>query len=244
MKKTFWKTVDDIISYADIVLYVLDARFPSESRNKDVERLFTKRKKSVIYVFTKFDIVSDDESVLVPKDAQPYVIVSAKDYYGIKKLKDLITIEAKRTKFSKPRVGVVGYPNIGKSSLINALAGKKKAKTSSDPGYTKGQQYIATPNFLLIDTPGVIPRLDKDEIKHIKMKMNPELLKEPDLAAMKLMEAEEGVIEKHFGIAIRDDKEETLEEIARLKNLLRKGNEPDLVRAGRLVLKLYNEGLL
>jgi len=240
MKQAYWQTVRNVIRDSDIVIYLLDARFAEESRNRDVERLIKISGKKVIFAFTKYDLTVGSR-INLPYDLKPFVMVSAKDFHGIRKLKLIIILEAKKRKIKRPIVGVIGYPNVGKSSLINALTGRGSAATSSQPGHTKGKQYISAGKFLLIDTPGVIPLKEKFGFKHIQLAAIPSSI-DADVAALKLLEENPGAAESYFGIAVQEDKEETLKEIAIKKALLLKGGVADVNRAAKLILKLYQEG--
>lgn len=98
----------------------------------------------------------------VKKGLENCVFISAKKHFGITLLRQKIRILAKQNKIKNPVVGVIGYPNVGKSSVINALKGKHSAKTSPEAGFTKGKQYLRIGNdFLMIDTPGVMPEKKK-----------------------------------------------------------------------------------
>ena len=243
MKQTYWKTVEDVIGKSDIVLYVIDARFPRESRNSDVERIIEIKGKEVIYAVTKYDLI-EGKKLRLDGSMKPFCVISAKDFHGINKLKGMIIAMGKRMKIERPRVCVVGYPNIGKSSLINALKGKASARISSEPGFTKGKQDIALKNFLLIDTPGVIPRDEKGDQKHLLISGVSGNSKEPDMAAISLMEQLPGLVEGYFEVRVKDDKEATLSEIAMKKSLLLKGGKPDIERAAKMILNLYQHGKL
>jgi hypothetical protein len=153
----------EVIDISDIILQVLDARFVEDMRNTDLEKMLDKKKKVKIYVLNKADLVnvSEIESKL-PADLRPYVFVSVKTGQGIKDLRDRIRIEAKRVELpsgmNRVHVGVVGYPNAGKSSLINKIARRGVASISKHAGHTKGMQKIKLcEGVLLLDTPGVIP---------------------------------------------------------------------------------------
>ena len=240
MKQDFWSTVEDVIKKSDVVLHVIDSRYPEESRNLKVEKMALHYGKGLIHVFTKFDLVEDKEFPITVEG--PFCLVSAVDYYGLNKLRDKIIIEGKRRHQDKPRVGVVGYPNVGKSSLINAFKGKKSAGTSSEPGFTKGRQLLGTRNFMFVDSPGVIPVDEEDDIAKIKMGMKSINEEDVELAALEIIESLKGKVEAHFKVPVSDDFDETLENIAIKKNLLRKGGEADTERMARVIVKLFQEG--
>jgi len=162
-KVKFPIVMKEVIDISDIILQVLDARFVEDMRNEDLEKMLVRKKKKTSYVLNKADLVnvSDIESKL-PADMRPYVFVSVKTGQGIKDLRNRISIEAKRVEIpsgmNRVQVGVVGYPNAGKSSLINKIARRGVASISKHAGHTKGMQKIRlSEDILLLDTPGVIP---------------------------------------------------------------------------------------
>jgi len=172
------------------------------------------------------------------------VFVSAKKHLGTSKLREKILITASRLNLTaKVRVGVLGYPNVGKSSIINALKGRGSAKTSSISGFTKHIQKIRTSKIILLDTPGVIPYKEHDLLKHnIIGTIDHNKEKNPDIIAVSLMETFPGVIEKFYGVKISLDKEVTLEDIAIKRNFVKKGSKPDFLRASKMILNDWQTG--
>ncbi len=238
MKKGYWATVDEVINRSDIVVHVLDARYLQESRNKDIEKMVKTKGRRHLYAINKSDLVR--KKLQVPREMQPYVIVSGKLGSGITKLRWMLK-SLSPNKEGKPVVGIVGYPNVGKSSIINRLKGHGRIRVSSQPGFTKGKQYVATNNFFLIDTPGVIPRDEKADLKHLKMVSKSFDLEDPELAVFELMDAFPGLIEGFFDVEPHEDKNETLEIIAKKRNWIRKGNEPDTMRTAKTILQLWQD---
>ena len=151
----------DLIDKSDILLEVLDSRFPKACRIKYIERYIKEKKKHLILVLNKSDLVPEDFIEIVMEEFSneyPTVYVSSKTRKGSRRLRKIIKEMGKD--MEKAYIGVFGYPNTGKSSVINLVVGRKRAKTSPIPGFTRGLQIIKlSKKFYLIDSPGiVIPR--------------------------------------------------------------------------------------
>src|SRR3989344_6289295 len=148
-----------ILQDSDIILEVLDARFIEETRNLEIEEEIKKQGKKLIYVLNKSDLLLNQKEKKINLDYS--ILVSCKERSDIKRLRDLIKILSKKIKKSfgeKIIVGIIGYPNTGKSSLINLLIGKSSAGVGSEAGFTRGIQKLRLDeNILLLDSPGVIP---------------------------------------------------------------------------------------
>lgn len=236
----FWKLVNKVIREADILLLVLDARMPELTRNKELEQKIREKKKNLIFVLNKADLVSKEMNEKIKKDYDPCIFVSAKKKLGgTLLLKKILEI----SRGEECVVGVLGYPNTGKSSVINLLKGKKAASTSSYSGHTRGIQFVSAKGKIkLIDTPGVLEFNEKDiEKKIIIGAMNPQHVKEPDYYALKLIDQYPEMFEIYFGEKI-EDTYEFLEKIALKKNILVKGGEPDVNRLGRKILDDWQKG--
>ncbi len=210
----------------------------------------------------------------------PYVLLSCKELMGRKRLRDQIKIEAKRlklpvededpllkaqhiekhkfgigkAKFLKitkdAHVGVIGYPNTGKSSIINMLAGRAIARVSTQAGFTKGIQKIRfAPGIILLDTPGVIIESENSTLHREDLKKHATIgvktydkTKNPDFVVSEIMKKYPGVLEKFYGIDANGDSEILLEELGRKLKFLRKGNLVDTDRTARAVLKDWQFG--
>lgn len=233
------------IEKADILLLILDSRFIQETRNEEIEQKIRSAGKKLIYVMTKCDLVEKDYIEKIKHKLKPSVFVSSKEFLGVTILKEKILIEASKQGIKeRVKVGVLGYPNVGKSSLINAMKGKKAAPTSITSGQTRGVQNInAGSKIVFLDTPGVIPYQEKDKNKHaLTGTTDFAKTKEPDLAVMHIMEQYPGKIERHYEVEVAEDKEQTLEQIALKKKVLLKAGEPDTRRMATVILKEWQKG--
>lgn len=237
-----------IIDDSDIILEILDARFPKEMQNKEIGKSVKNKGKKIIYVLNKSDLTRKRDLRLNPR-----VFVSCKNRNGITELRNKIKIEAakidKKGKYNRVQVGVIGYPNTGKSSLINLLIGKASAKTGSDAGFTKGVQKLRlTENIFLMDSPGVIPT-DKYSMTSEKMIAQHVMVggrshsqvKEPEIALNEIVRIYKKELEKFYGIKFKDA-EDLIEKIGRKKSFLKKGGEVNSDKAARVVLKDWQLG--
>lgn len=248
-KESYWKAVKKVIREADVLLLLLDARFIDETRNIEIENKVRATGKPLIYVIAKSDLAEKEKMEACKRMLRPSVFVSAKERTGRMRLKERIIIEAERAygdkeRIQRIRVGVLGYPNVGKSSLINFMKGRHSARTSSLSGYTKSTQLVKTDRRLyFIDTPGVIPYREKDELKHTTTSVIDFMkVRNPDLMVAELMRKYPGKIEAHFNVPAGEDKQKTIGEIALKKGMLMKGGLPDIERICRSILRDFQSG--
>ena len=245
--------VKDVIKKADVLLEVVDARFPDETRNSDVERLVKRSGKPLIIVLNKCDLVSK-EKLEVSKSRMskvaPAVFVSVKERFGTTILRHKI-LEVANMRGKNILVGSLGYPNTGKSSVINGVSGRAKASTSSISGHTKGVQLVnAGSKIMFLDTPGVIPFADKDEyIQGLLGVKDATHLDDPIGVAMRIVEKfrEENptALEEFYDIEIGDlMSDEVLEMIGLECNFLKKKGEIDEGRTATRVINDWQKGIL
>jgi len=170
------KQVQQSLQLVDVVIELLDARIPASSRNPDINGIL--KDKPRLVVLNKSDL-ADPEATAVwleyfNGNGLPAVAVDAHHGAGIKKMIASAEKQASpavqkymsRGRFARlARCMVVGVPNVGKSMLINKLAGKKAARTGNRPGVTRGEQWIKLGSKLeLLDTPGILwPKFEDPE---------------------------------------------------------------------------------
>jgi hypothetical protein len=237
----YWVLVNKVIRQADVLLEVLDARMIEESRNIEIEEKVLKAGKKIIYVINKCDLADKKELERVKKTLRPSVFVSAKEHLGTSYLREEILKNAPSGEFV---VGVLGYPNTGKSSLINVLLGRAVAKTSPVSGYTRGIQTVRiSQRMQVIDTPGVLPYKEQDEAKHAMISAKTVgNLKDPEDAAIRMIGLFPSTFERYYSVEHSDDPEETLEKIALKLKKLRKGGLPDTHAAAMMLLRDWQAG--
>lgn len=173
MKKTR-DGIKEKLKYIDVVYEVIDSRMPLSSKIKDIDDIIKDKKK--IIIATKYDLCDKNETdkILDKYESEGYYIYKCdllKDKLdNLLKLTNNImkdefdSMTRKGLKARKPRVLVLGVPNCGKSTLINKLAGSKKAGTGNTPGFTKNISWIRLNKIDLMDTPGVLwPKLEDQE---------------------------------------------------------------------------------
>ena len=236
MKQGFWIVVKNIVRNADIVLEVLDARFPNITR---ISRLEKMAKEKLILVVNKVDIVSKKtlDKIKTEFKNSRCVLVSSKNSENISELKKLL----------KGKVAVIGYPNTGKSTLINKLSSGGKARTSSESGFTHGKQLIAGKGFMLMDTPGIVPFADRDEVRlGLVSGISPSKLENPDLVATKLIyifkKNNPSEFGKYYDVDMTLDSYRILLEVGKKRHMLLKKGEIDERRAAVSVLVDWHNG--
>lgn len=227
----------EVIDECDIILEVADARDVEGTRSRKIENLVRRKGKKLVLVVNKIDIARPKK---VPRGN--VVMMSAKERKGTRKLRELIGALSHGQE--KVRVGLVGYANTGKSSIINALGGR--AKVSSKAGFTRGKQWIRlTKKIMLFDSPGIIPRHEGEAKLAIKGAYDITKLKDPVGTAMKLIEKiGTKLLKRAYGVEEYADPYEQLEELAGKWLMLKKGAELDLNRAAKKLIQDWQKGKL
>ncbi len=240
--KSFWNIVNDVIEKSDILLEVIDARLIEETRNKELEDKIRAAGKKLIFVINKCDLAEKSLLEKEKKKLKPSVFVSSTKRYGTTML--LHEIQKNTHNKEKVIVGIVGYPNTGKSSVINALKGKSSAPVSPQSGFTKAMQLIkVTGRIYLLDTPGVFSYMEKGAVKHaLRASVDFTQIKDPESAALFIIEGNKDAISSHYLVKKKADSDEMLEELALKLNRLKKGGIPDTKAAAQALLKDWQRG--
>ena len=162
------KEIARSLSSIDVIIEILDARAPHSSSNPVIDKIV--KEKPVIKLLNKSDL-SDPldtkkwQQYFNKSEYQNSIAINAMTSESKNEIVNLISQLSERKEGKNTLTMVVGIPNVGKSSVINMLAGKKIAKTGNEPAITKGQQKINLRNgIMLIDTPGILwPKIEDPE---------------------------------------------------------------------------------
>ena len=256
------REIKEKIDLIDIVFEVIDARIPYSSKNKDIDDI-VKNKPRVI-IMTKIDLCDINKTNKWVKyyENMGYIVITMDlvNNPNIKiifdKIKPIIDeINNKRIskglKIRRARVLVVGVPNVGKSTLINRLVGKKSTNVGNKPGVTKNLEWIRINDKLeLLDTPGILwPRLDDYDIAHNLASMTAikeEVLDSEDIAIYiikKMLNDYSENITNRYNITEKDDILVILDQIGKKIGAIR-NNETDYDRVYLKVIKDLQDGYL
>lgn len=253
--KRIWNELYKVIDSSDIILQILDARDPMGTRSPPVEKYLKTEKsyKHLIFILNKVDLVPTWVT-------QRWVAILSKEYptvafhasltnpFGKGSLINLLRQFAKlHTDKKQISVGFIGYPNTGKSSIINTLRSKKVCKVAPIAGETKVWQYITLMRRIyLIDCPGVVyPSTETDTEKVLKGVVRVELVQSPEDYIISVLErVKPEYIRKTYKINEWSDHIDFLEKLARRSGKLLKKGEPDITIVARMVLNDWQRGKL
>ena len=256
------REIKEKIDLIDIVFEVIDARIPYSSKNRDIDDIV--KDKPRVIIMTKVDLcdINKTNKWIKYYEDMGYIVIPIDlvNNPNIKNIFDKINpiideINNKRInkglKAIRARVLVVGVPNVGKSTLINRLVGKKSTNVGNKPGITKNLEWIRINDKLeLLDTPGILwPRLDNNNIAYNLASMTAikeEVLDTEDLAIYiikKMLSEYKDNIVNRYNITSTEDIIEVLDQIGKKIGAVR-NNETDYERVYKKVIKDLQDGYL
>ncbi|KAL4899724.1 hypothetical protein BDW74DRAFT_162893 [Aspergillus multicolor] len=252
--KRIWNELYKVIDSSDVVIHVIDARDPEGTRCRGIEKYIREEAphKHLIFVLNKCDLVPTGVAAAwvrhLSKDYPTLAFhASINNSFGkgslIQLLRQFSSLHSDRKQIS---VGFIGYPNTGKSSIINTLRKKKVCTVAPIPGETKVWQYITLmKRIYLIDCPGVVPPSQTDTPEDILLRgvVRVENVDNPEQyipAILKKVQPKH--LERTYGIKETSDAIEFLSILARKGGRLLRGGEPDLDGVAKMVINDFLRG--
>ncbi len=247
------------LSIVDGVVFVLDARCPAASFNQRLKRLAGA--KPVLYVLNKGDLADERADILLKKirDKGAAAIkinaVNSGSRRDISGAIDKLVAEKRERAASKGqtkvfRFMIAGVPNTGKSTLINLLAGSRRAETGDKAGVTRGKQWIRCDGFELLDTPGTMPPAFENQQLARRLayvgSINDDILDLDDVALELLKELSEKYpsrLKERYDVSDGTPLE-MLEGVCKKRGFLLRGGDYDYERGERAVIDDFRKGKL
>lgn len=263
MKKTR-ESIQKSLTMVDIVFELIDARIPASSQNPVIDSIVGEKPRVII--LNKSDLANSHGNKIWQeyffKKNISSVCLDALSGKGIDRLLEIsysLTDEKrkayeKRGVISRPtRAMILGIPNVGKSTLINSLSGRKGAKTGNKPGVTKSNQWIKTKgNLELLDTPGILwPKFEDPDVGlnlAFTGAIKDEIL-DIETLALRLVERLANyfpnLLNNRYNIEIEGKSYlEIMEEIGRRRGCIIKGGEIDYTKVSNIVLDEFRKGVI
>jgi ribosome biogenesis GTPase A len=254
------KKAAETLENTDVVIEVVDARLPEASSNPMIHELRNFRQRPCLKVLNKTDLADPDATQvwLAWFNAQPGVMavaLSCKKPGDANKIPDFCQkLAPHRDSNIKPlRMMVMGIPNVGKSTLINALVGRKVAKVGDEPAITKNQQrFELGPQRVLTDTPGMLwPKIQHDSDGYMlaaSHAVGANAVMEDEVAFFLgdlLLQRYPALLADRYKILLEGlDGVALVEAIAQKRGYRLKRGEPDIEKAAQMLLVDYRSGTL
>ena len=255
------RMMEENIKLIDLIIEVVDARIPMSSRNPDIDVLG--KNKARLLLLNKADLAdpefNESWSRFFQEKGFHVLKLNSRSGSGVKGVLPLV-MEACKEKIERDRrrgiknrpvrAMVVGIPNVGKSTFINAFAGKACTKTGNKPGVTKGKQWIRINRDLeLLDTPGILwPKFEDQQVgARLAMvgSIKDEILNLEELSLGLLGDLHRdypGILEKRYGIRESETALSMLEQIADNRKCIQKGGQLDYGKAANILLEEFRNG--
>ena len=252
------REITEKLKMIDVVFELVDARIPLASRNPMIDEILGQKPRIVL--LNKADLADPKVTSMwenyFSDRGIPSLAINSKDGKGIKKIEPLAH-ELVKEKFDKMRAKgivkpravralIVGIPNVGKSTIINRMAGKNIAVTGDKPGVTKKQQWIKAGKTLeLLDTPGILWPKFEDQSIGLKLAVTGAIKEtlldftEVVLFAINYLKEhyQERLIERYNLSDIPEDPLPLFEEIGKKRGCIMSGGEVDLEKTAEIVLR-------
>lgn len=254
------KKAAETMGKIDVVVELLDARLPGASSSPLIERLRRDRQRPCLKILNKADLADPDATAawvrhFGKEEHVRAVALSCKKRADVAKVPALAAaLVPHRDSALKPvRMLVMGVPNVGKSTLINALLKRKAAKTGDEPAITRQQsRFQLGERHELIDTPGLMPPTIKHESDGLMLAashlIGPDAYDKEEVAtflADVLLERYPALVRMRYDLEPQGmDSHRLISAIAAKRGYLRKGGKPDYDKASRALLQDYRRGLL
>lgn len=251
--KRIWNELYKVIDSSDVVMQVLDARDPMGTRSKLVEKYMRTETphKHLVFVLNKVDLVPvwvTQKWVALLSSEHPTLAFhsSITNPYGKGALINLLRQFGKLHQDKKQiSVGLIGFPNVGKSSIINTMKAKKVCNVAPLAGETKVWQYVTLMRKIyLVDCPGIVPPSHESATDMVlKGAVRTEYLKNPTDYIMPLLErVKREYVCRTYQVEDWSTPEDFMEQVARRTGKLLKGGEPDLNTVAKMVLNDWQRG--
>ena len=256
------REISEKLDLIDVVFEVIDARIPYSSKNKDIDTMIKNKKR--VLIMTKIDmcdIINTNKWIKYYEEKGikviPVDLINKKNISEIFKVTEEVNKELndkrkeKGLKERKVRILILGIPNVGKSTLINTLVGKKATNVGNKPGITRHLEWIRiNKDIELLDTPGILwPKLDDDAIAHNLAAMTAikeEILDTEDIAIYiinTMLKLYKDSIVNRYNLTSYNDVVEVLDMIGKKIGAVR-NNETDYEKVYSVILRDLREGYL
>lgn len=256
------REISEKLDLIDVVFEVIDARIPYSSKNKDIDKMIKNKKR--VLIMTKIDmcdIINTNKWIKYYEEKGikviPVDLINKKNISEIFKVTEEVNKELndkrkeKGLKERKVRILILGIPNVGKSTLINTLVGKKATNVGNKPGITRHLEWIRiNKDIELLDTPGILwPKLDDDTIAHNLAAMTAikeEILDTEDIAIYiinTMLKLYKDSIVNRYNLTSYNDVVEVLDMIGKKIGAVR-NNETDYEKVYSVILRDLREGYL